>query len=477
MADFHVTNPLPNVTFPIPPSYAGNLPVNRGSPNNTLFFWGFEKNSGSLTAPVGGSHEPWGIWLNGGPGTSSMYGLFYENGPIALSKDNEASERQYSWDKIADYFWVDQPVGVGYSTSASDGYVPNEDQVGKDFMEFLRNLVKVFPSLASRPLHITGESYAGMYIPYILKAYFEVVDPPVKVASIAIGDGTMVSGVVWMLVPTLSIIETFPQLIGYDPEVYQYFKKQCVEFLVPRRPAHKFIIIRQIHIRAHICKYDLNLTYPQQGGVLPDIPAVQPRDRHIAQLLAADSSQQSNLNLFQALAKRYAESSVKGLKRRDRELARELWKRDSSGGASDGLNPWYGCFLWDELYDYAVNFTYPFTESGTFDVYNVPDLSSPPLDDASVFLNNPATRNALHAPTSKDWALGIAWVFGPTWYDPSPVPMNFMTDLATNATAKGVEIVLFSGNNDFLLAHLGTESTTFYLRALYHTASLYTSIA
>ena len=31
-------------------------------------------------------------------------------------------------------------------------------------MEFLRNLVKVFPSLASRPLHITGESYAGMYI-------------------------------------------------------------------------------------------------------------------------------------------------------------------------------------------------------------------------------------------------------------------------------------------------------------------------
>jgi hypothetical protein len=26
----------------------------------------------------------------------------------------------------------------------------------------------------------------------------------------------------------LSFIETFPQLIGYDPEVYQYFKEQCV---------------------------------------------------------------------------------------------------------------------------------------------------------------------------------------------------------------------------------------------------------
>ncbi|KAJ3509235.1 hypothetical protein NMY22_g16359 [Coprinellus aureogranulatus] len=437
---FRVTDPLPNVTFPIPGSYAGNLPVNRGSPNNTLFFWGFEKSPGSLTDPAGSNNEPWGIWLNGGPGSSSMYGLFYENGPIALSKNNEASEREYSWDKIAGYFWIDQPVGVGYSTATSDGYVPDEDQVGKDFMEFLRNLVKVFPGLASRPLHITGESYAGTYIPYILKSYFEVADPPVQVASIAIGDGTMASEAVWMHVPTLSIIETFPQLIGYDPEVYQYFKRQ-----------------------AHICKYDLNLTYPQEGGVLPDIPVVQPTGRPTTQLLAAGSSGQRNL--FQTLAKRYAEFDGNRLKRRDRELARELWKKDSSGGASDGLNPWYGCFLWDELYDYAVNFTYPFTESGTFDVHNVPDLSSPPLDDASVFLNDPATRKALHAPTSKDWALGIAWVFGPTWYDPSPVPMNFMTDLATNATAKGVEIVLFSGNNDFLLAHLGTEiviqNTTF----------------
>lgn len=31
-------------------------------------------------------------------------------------------------------------------------------------MGFLGNLVKVFPSLASRPLHLTGESYAGTYI-------------------------------------------------------------------------------------------------------------------------------------------------------------------------------------------------------------------------------------------------------------------------------------------------------------------------
>lgn len=73
---------------------------------------------------------------------------------------------------------------------------------------FLENLVKVFPSLGKRPLHLTGESYAGTYIvrtylhlltychgtnrfqPYITKTYFGMANPPVHLAKIAIGDGT-----------------------------------------------------------------------------------------------------------------------------------------------------------------------------------------------------------------------------------------------------------------------------------------------
>ncbi|TEB36635.1 alpha/beta-hydrolase [Coprinellus micaceus] len=386
---FRVTDSLPNVTFPIPRSYAGNLP----------------------------------------------------SGPISLSSDYRASRRQYSWDKVADYFWIDQPVGVGYATSASDGYAPDEDQVGKDFMAFLGNLVKVFPGLASRPLHITGESYAGMYIPYILKAYFQMANPPVKIGNIAIGDGTLTGAVTWGLAPTLSFIETFPQLIGYDPEVYQYFKEQ-----------------------SHLCNYDINLTYPQQGGVMPDLPVVQPRDRDIPFQLTMNTFRQSTL--FHTLAKRYDESDVQSLERRDREMGRELWKRDLSDRANGTLDPWYGCFLWDMVMDYALNFTYPFTESEFFSVYNAADLVWPrPVEDASIFLNDPATRKALHAPTSKDWAMQTPWLFGPIWFDPSPVPINFLTELATNATAKDVGVVLFSGNNDFLIPHLGTEiaiqNTTF----------------
>lgn len=60
-----MTEPLPNVTFNVGQSYAGNIPVQRQDhPNNTLFFWGFEKENGSLTSSD--ENTPWGIWLNGG---------------------------------------------------------------------------------------------------------------------------------------------------------------------------------------------------------------------------------------------------------------------------------------------------------------------------------------------------------------------------------------------------------------------------
>ena len=70
---------------------------------------------------------------------------------------------------------------------------------------FLSNLVKVFPSLRTRPLYITGESYAGTYIPYIVKAYFGLTDPPVKLAKFAIGDGTLGTSAVFEQLPTVGV--------------------------------------------------------------------------------------------------------------------------------------------------------------------------------------------------------------------------------------------------------------------------------
>jgi hypothetical protein len=65
MADFEVKGLLPNLTRTTPPSFAGNVGVNRPDhPNATLFFWAFEKAKGSLTS-TSSNTDPWIIWLNG----------------------------------------------------------------------------------------------------------------------------------------------------------------------------------------------------------------------------------------------------------------------------------------------------------------------------------------------------------------------------------------------------------------------------
>ncbi|KAF5377778.1 hypothetical protein D9757_008056 [Collybiopsis confluens] len=458
---FEVTDPLPNVTFPISRSFAGNLPVDRaGHPNDTLFFWAFEHEEGSLTSES--KTEPWGIWLNGG--SYDMIKLMNSVSYLstALRMDPCTLMEIIPWLQTRNFHGIVwQTTGVGFSTADSEG----EDQMGTDFLGFLSNLVKVFPSLAKRPLHLTGESYAGTYIPYILKAYFESPNPPVNIVKIAIGDGTVGSG---------AVFEELPALIGYDPEVFKYFEQQ-----------------------SHLCGYDVNLTYPQ-NGIIPTVEFIAPGgDNASGDFFTNRLKFAKNRTFRSRLLARLQERSetedihpqAKSLQFRKREERRQTWvdnKRGlmNRGGLVPAIDPQYGCDLLSEFIDHAINFTFPWTLGGydlTRQVYDVPDALNPEVPiDASVFMNDNRTRTALHAPTSKDWVLdfdfpfGILISFSDLWPNCDltrcgttlgPEPMVFLTELATNATKKNVGIVLFSGNDDSLVAHRGTEvviqNTTF----------------
>ncbi|KLO07455.1 alpha/beta-hydrolase [Schizopora paradoxa] len=467
---YEVTDPLPNISFALSRNWAGTIPVNRANhTNDTLFFWAFEKENGSLTANAGErSDEPWAIWLSGGPGSSSMLGLMLENGPIQVLENGSMVQNDWSWDKLADYIWIDQPVGTGYSTADTTGYVVDEDQMGSDFLGFLSNLVKIFPSLATRPLYLTGESYAGFYIPYIAKALFSTPSPPVQLAKIVIGNAYMGNyGLVES--PAMSIIETYPQLIGYDQDVYNYFKEQ-----------------------SHLCGYDLQLTYPQ-NGIIPTLNASQ-----VGSATGTSLSSKTSSNRLQRVIRAISiDSNTAKTKKRDkekheleREEKRHQWKtqkRDLSGRPNGTIDPWYGCFLTDEVIDYALNFSMPWNLTpetidaslhlySPFNPYDIPDARSfPPILDPTTFLNDPKTRAALHAPTSINWTMQINYPFGsgiglpPSsanfFTDPSLPPAAFFSELATNASDKGVGVVLYSGNDDSVVAHFSTEvviqNTTF----------------
>ncbi|KAL6861904.1 hypothetical protein ACP4OV_017604 [Aristida adscensionis] len=146
--------------------YAGYVTVSeqRGA---ALFYWFFE------AAQDPGS-KPLVLWLNGGPGCSSIaYGLAEEVGPFHVNADGKGVHlNPYSWNKVANLLFLDSPVGVGYSYSnTSDDIVSNGDErTAKDSLAFLLKWLERFPQYKGREFYLTGESYAGHYVPQLAQA-------------------------------------------------------------------------------------------------------------------------------------------------------------------------------------------------------------------------------------------------------------------------------------------------------------------
>lgn len=139
-------------------SYSGFFTVDKRY-NSNLFFWYFPAKNNSANAPVL-------LWLQGGPGASSMFGLFEENGPFFISKNLKAVPRQYSWHVNHNLIYIDNPVGTGFSfTDSEDGYARNQTQVGENLYEALIQFFQLFPELQKNPFYASGESYAGKYVP------------------------------------------------------------------------------------------------------------------------------------------------------------------------------------------------------------------------------------------------------------------------------------------------------------------------
>lgn len=142
--------------------------------------------------------DPLVLWLNGGPGCSSMTGLLMELGPCIVNEDGEsARENPHSWINAASVFFLDQPIGVGFSYSTNDSYHGGEGgtfAASEDIYAFMKLWYKAFPEAKSLPFSIAGESYGGHYIPVFaehINAMNEVsgLDDQIPLESVLIGNG------------------------------------------------------------------------------------------------------------------------------------------------------------------------------------------------------------------------------------------------------------------------------------------------
>ncbi|KAK9077275.1 hypothetical protein SSX86_005612 [Deinandra increscens subsp. villosa] len=121
-------------------------------------------------SPVNSSTNPLVLWLNGGPGCSSFgNGAMMELGPFRVSADYKTlSRNKYAWNNVANVLFLESPAGVGFSYSnTSSDYQTGDKQTAKDSYTFLVNWLERFPEYKTRDFYITGESYAGHYVPQL----------------------------------------------------------------------------------------------------------------------------------------------------------------------------------------------------------------------------------------------------------------------------------------------------------------------
>lgn len=159
---------FPQVPFDIGESYAGLL-KNTPSGQSSLFFWFFPTAN-----PNQNNKKEITIWLNGGPGCSSLVGLLQENGPFLWQSGVYQPVRNpYSFHNLTNVVYIDQPAGTGFSPGPST--VQNEVDVANQFKDFWKRFIDTF-GMQGYKVYITGESYAGQYIPYIAEGFIKQND-------------------------------------------------------------------------------------------------------------------------------------------------------------------------------------------------------------------------------------------------------------------------------------------------------------
>ncbi|CAI0395974.1 unnamed protein product [Linum tenue] len=135
----------------------------------SLFYYFVEADSTPLSKPLS-------LWLNGGPGCSSIGGgAFTELGPFYPRGDARSLRiNRMSWNRASNLLFVESPAGVGWSYSnTSSDYKTGDAATAMDMRIFLLNWLAKFPEYKSLPFFLTGESYAGHYIPQLADLLLE----------------------------------------------------------------------------------------------------------------------------------------------------------------------------------------------------------------------------------------------------------------------------------------------------------------
>jgi len=178
--------------------------------------------------------DPLVLWLNGGPGCSSKQGFLNEVGPVAfIEQTAKLINNPYSWNKKANVFYLDSPAGVGFSIAErEEDYHTNDEISGKDNLSALLDFFEKFPEYKGRDFYVSGESYAGIYIPYIASYVIDhnetaSEDTKINLKGLLIGNGVTD----WSIDTTPAMIDFAFQHDLYSVQIREQVEKHCKDSL------------------------------------------------------------------------------------------------------------------------------------------------------------------------------------------------------------------------------------------------------
>ena len=188
---------------------------------NELFYIYIPSQNNPSTAPLM-------LWLNGGPGCSSLFGMLAEIGPVVSDNfETEFKSNPYSWNINANLLFIEQPAGVGFSKTSNPDFLWTDDVTADNLLFAVKDFLSEFTDLEGRPFYISGESYAGVYIPFLATHMLEdTSENKVNLKGVLIGNG---------LTDFDTDVERSMVDFGFNHglisiETYNSFKRNCPHF-------------------------------------------------------------------------------------------------------------------------------------------------------------------------------------------------------------------------------------------------------
>jgi serine carboxypeptidase 1 len=139
------------------------------------------------------AERPLVMFLQGGPGASSLFSYYLETGPTKIEATSATTwslvNRSHTWIRHANMLYVDNPVGTGFSyTNDPRGFSTTDEGIASNLVLFMQGFLVAHPEFKGKPFWVFCESYGGKMAAYF-GAALVTAGLDVNFKGVALGDG------------------------------------------------------------------------------------------------------------------------------------------------------------------------------------------------------------------------------------------------------------------------------------------------